>query len=132
MAANFNQGAITIFTVTGDVIVDAAWFVTNTVISTDSDLGTWALGTTGATALLQAQTTVAAGTFAQHDVWSNGTSVPQGVVIESADAHPFLISGDATNIILTVATQDTAGGTGDFYCMWMPASPDGAVTGSTI
>jgi len=121
---------VTIFTVTGDVLVMGAWATATTAVTTDSNAGTWALGVTSNTAALQAQTTVSASDFAQHNVWSNGGFSP-GQDLETTGT-PFAISGEGTNIILTIATQNTAGGTCVFYCLWAPISAGSSVVGSTI
>ena len=133
MATQFDTASspVTLFTVTGDVLVYSVWLVVgSTGISSDSDLATYEIGTTGNTAVFQANDVVASGDFAINDVWSNVTHLP-GAPVESAGV-PVAVSGDGTDIILTIADQNTAGGLCDFYCVWAPVSAGAMVLGLTI
>lgn len=132
MAGGFDNGTITIFTVTGDVIVWGAWFVVGSVaVTSAADSGTWTLGAVGNIGGLQAQTTVGSGVFGVNEVWSNA-GVEMGQTLEDAVSGGFAVSGDGTNIILTVASGNTTAGVGDFYCIWSPVSAGSSVVGSTI
>ena len=131
MATQFDTGTTTLFTVTGDVLVYAVWLVVgSTAITSDSDLATYEIGTTGNTDAFQKNDVVASGDFAVNDVWSNAGHTP-GQELEDG-AIPVAVSGDGTDIILTIADQNTAGGLCDFYCVWAPVSAGAMVLGLTI
>ncbi len=126
-----NPSTNTIFTVTGDVIVWAAWMVVGgTAITSSGNTGTLELGVTNNIAVLQASTTVGSGVFAAQDVWSNGAATP-GQDLETSGAGT-IVSGDGTNIIATVGTADLSAGVCDFYCIWSPLTPSATVVGTTI
>jgi len=133
MAGGFTltDSPVTIFTVTGDVIVWASWLVVGgTAITSVSNLAVISLGVAGNTAVLQAPFTVASGAMAANDVWSNAGSSP-GEELEAAGAG-VVVSGDSTNIILTVATNNITAGVCDLYCIWSPVSENATVIGTTI
>jgi hypothetical protein len=116
---------VTIFTITGDVLVRCFGTV-QTGITSHTDDGTLELGVEGNTAVLLAQTTVAgtATRLATGDVWTGAVSNRKALAVGNADW--FVIAGGA-NIILTIATNNMTAGAMTIYCEWIPISANGNV-----
>lgn len=115
------QGAFTIFTVTGDVYMQA--FGLCQVLMNSAGAATIELGIAGNTAALIAQTT--ATDLDQYETWQD--AVPEanpGAV--PLDARGFVIANGA-DVILTVATADLTAGDVDFVGRWWPISSNGNV-----
>ncbi len=108
----------TIFTVTGDVLVDVVAVVKTTLVGA----GTLEVGVAGATAALLAQVSDAT-TLAVNEVWA-----PDGTV-SLAEAYTPSIHGigGGLDIIGTVGSTNITAGVIDFYCFWQPLSSDGSV-----
>jgi hypothetical protein len=115
------QAAHTLFTVTGDVLVNV--FATCTTDVTGS--GTGAVGTANNTQAFIATTT---GTdIDAKEVWQNATPTAEvGAVVSTSKP----VSG-STDIILTIGTNTLTGGVVNFYCLWRPLSSTGNVTVTT-
>lgn len=114
-------GAHTLFTVTGNVIVQVFG-----VCDTDlTGAATLEVGVAGNTAALIAQTADAT-TIDDGEVLVDATSAV------GAEALPgsFIIN-DGADIIMTIGSTAVTGGAIDFYCLWRPLSSDGMVTVTT-
>lgn len=112
-------GAHTVFTVTGEVIINA-WAICTTDL-TSGGAATVALGTATSTASLANSTT--ATTIDNHFVWHEAINGAGGTI---SNAHCV-----NENIILTVGTTTVTGGVLVFYATWRPLSTDGNVTVAT-
>lgn len=115
---------VTIFTVTGTVLITCAGVVTTPLTSTSST-GTLALGVTGTTGGIIAATTVD-GTklHTANFVWGDATASSKIVALPATTGW-FIVSG--SNIILTVATNNMTAGGMDIYAMWLPLSAGATV-----
>ncbi len=111
-----SQGAVTLFTVTGDVIANTFGVCSEDL---EGDTATIEVGITGNTAAIIAQTTAT-------DI-NNGTIwVDTGpATVESLPTAKILTGG--TDIIETVGTAAISNGTLTFYCAWRPLSSDANV-----
>ncbi len=115
---------VTIFTVTGAVLMACAGAVTTAMTSTGGT-GTLALGVTGTIAGFIAATTVD-GTklHTAKQVWVD-TTATQFMASLPGTSSWFIVSG--TNVILTIATNNMASGGMDIYGMWYPLSAGATV-----
>jgi hypothetical protein len=107
----------TLFTVTGDVLVQ---FFAKCTVDVAGANGTVEVGVTGNTAALLALTTgtdIDAG-----DVWRDTGPAVGAEAINGAIA---IVGG--LDIIETVATANLTGGQLTYYCLWLPLSADGNV-----
>lgn len=110
------QGAATLFTVTGDVIVGLFAVCSENLAGAGATLE---VGIVGNTAALLAQTT--------------GTNIDAGHVwidnapatVEALPSPKILTNG--TDIIETIATNDVTDGTLTYYAFWRPLSSTGNV-----
>lgn len=110
---------VTIFTVTGTVLITCAGVVTTPLTST-GNTGTLALGVLGTTGGIIAATTVdATKLHTAGFVWAD-TSASAKIVALPATSSWFIVSG--SNIILTVATNSMTAGGMDIYATWIPLS----------
>lgn len=107
----------TIFTVTGDVIVDV-FGVIKTALT--GDTATLEVGVTDGTATLLAQET--ATDMDANMLWRDGS-----IALAEAFTPRYVGIGGGLDIIGTVATADITAGVIDFYCQWRPLSTDGLV-----
>lgn len=117
------QGAFTIFTVTGDVMVQV-FGVCQTAL-TSGGAATCELGITGNTAALIAQT--AFDDIDQYETWQDAGPEANPGNVDAAMADYFVIANGA-DIIMTVGTADLTAGVIDFDCFWRPLSTNGSVT----
>jgi len=107
----------TLFTVTGDVVIQGIWGICNTSLTGAS--GTVEVGVTGNTAALIAQETAT-----EIDAGGVYVSATQAVGVAPVAGSGALIAiHDGLDIIETVATTDIAAGQIDYYCVWAPAEP---------
>ena len=108
----------TIFTVTGDVLVEVVGVVKTTLVGA----ATLEVGVTGATAAILAQVADAT-TLAVNEFWAadNSVSLAEGF---APSVHGI---GGGLDIIGTVGTANITAGVIDFYCYWLPVSDDGNV-----
>ena len=115
-----DTGAYTIFTVTGDVVLEV-FGVCNTTLT--GATATIQLGVTGNTAVLIALTT---GTdLLANEIWHDTT--PTTTVEQIANTTRQFIVTNGQDAILTIATAALTAGDIDFYALWRPLSTDGNV-----
>jgi hypothetical protein len=117
------QGAYTIFTVTGNVVVTLAGVCL--VALTSGGAATIEVGIAGNTAGLIAQTT--ATDLDQYEVWRNATPEASGSTANITGAVRQSLVANGTDIIFTVGTADLTAGEIHFNAFWMPLSTDGNV-----
>jgi hypothetical protein len=110
----------TLFTVTGDVVVEVLGVVKTTL----EGAATIEVGVTGATAAILAQVSDAT-TLAVNEVWGADATV------SLAEGFTPTIHGigGGLDIIMTLASANITAGVIDFYCFYRPLSSDGEVTG---
>lgn len=108
------QGATTLFTVTGDVMVAIFANCSEDLAGANATIE---VGISGNTAALIAQTT--ATTIDNGEIWLDASPA----TVENYPTEKLLIAG--TDIIETIATADITDGTLTFYAMWIPISEDG-------
>lgn len=114
-------GAHTLFTVTGDVLVNVF-----AVCSTDvTGSGTGEVGVTGNTAALIAQTTGTA--IDAGEVWQNNTPTT-GIGAALGNAKPVT---NGLDVILTIGTDTFTAGVVTFYCLYRPLSTGASVSVTT-
>lgn len=111
-----DQGATTLFTVTGDVLVSVFAVCSESLAGASATIE---VGISGNTAALVAQTT--ATNINAGEVWVDTSPA----TVESVPADKILTNG--TDIIETVGTADITDGTLTYYCMWVPLT-----TGATV
>jgi len=111
---------ITVFTVTGDVVMAVVGVVKTSL--TTSDAITAELGVSGATTAFIAQVADATG-LAQHEIWHDA-SPDATIELESVWADRIVSNGQ--DVILTTTGTVTDGDI-TFYCRWYPLSSDGNV-----
>ena len=111
---------ISLFTVTGDVVLKVIGVVKTTL--TTSDNITAEVGVSGNTAVFIAQVADATG-LAQNEIWHDAS--PDATIEASSVWSEFVVS-NGQDIILTT-TGTVTDGVIDFYCFWMPLSSDGNV-----
>jgi hypothetical protein len=123
-APAWNTGALTIFTITGDVIL-TCWGAVTTALTSTGNTGTLALGVSGATTTLIGTTTVD-GTklHTAKFVWAD-TAAASLIVALPGTSGWYAVSG--TNVILTVATNNMTAGGMTIYCAWLPISAGASV-----
>ena len=115
------QAAYTIFTVTGDVVVQV--FGLCQILMDSGGAATIELGIAGNTAALIAQTT--ATELDAYETWQDASpEASPGAV--SLDSRGFVIANGA-DIILTISAADLTAGDVDFVCRWWPISNNGSV-----
>lgn len=108
----------TIFTVTGDVLVDVIGICKTTLVGA----ATLEVGVTDATAALLAQLANAT-ILVENEMWAPDAT-PTLAEAYTPTAHGI---GGGLDIIGTVGTADITAGVIDFYCFWRPLSSDGNV-----
>lgn len=112
---------LTLFTVTGDVLVRI--FGVCTTLLTSAGGGTLEVGVAGNTAALIALTT--ATEIDANEIWSD-TTPTLGVDTLASVLGPYIIV-NSLNIIETTATADITAGAVRYVCLWRPLSRDGLV-----
>lgn len=113
------QGAVPLFTVTGEVLIEKiVAFCTESLAGASATL---ALGVTGATTLFVAATT--ATDIDADEFWVDNAPDAAGVAVPAACKDVAI----SANIIGTVGTADITDGTIRFDVIWRPLSPDGMV-----
>lgn len=115
------QGAFTIFTVTGTVLLQV--FGVCTTLLDSGGAATIELGISGNTAALIAQTT--ATDLDAYETWQDATPEANPGAMDLT-SRSFVIANGA-DVILTVGTADLTAGVVDFYALWAPLSIDGAL-----
>ena len=118
------QGAFTIFTVTGDVLLQV--FGICDVAPTSGGTSTIELGVSGDTAGFIAQITDATDLIA-NEVWLDATPTLTKEILDPAAIPRTWIVANGQDVILTIGGADTTAGDIDFYALWRPLSGDGEV-----
>lgn len=113
----------TLFTVTGDVLVEVYGVVKTTLVGA----ATIEVGVTAATAAILAQVADAT-TLAENEIWGADATVSLAEAI-TPTIHGI---GGGLDIIMTLASANVTAGVIDFYCFWRPLSSDGNVVASGV
>ncbi len=116
---------LTLFTVTGDVLLNVWGAVTTPLTSTGAN-GTLAVGTAASTGGIIAATTVD-GTklHTAKYIWASTAGTPDILTLPNTSGW-YAVSG--TNIVLTIATNSMSAGGMTLYCIWMPISSGASVS----
>ena len=116
------QGAYTVFTVTGDVLIHAIFGICGTTF-TSGGAATIELGVSGSTAVLIAQTT--ATDLIANELWFDASPT---TAIEQLDltTRSFVVS-NGQDFIFTIGAADLTAGLVNLYCIWSPLSATGNV-----
>lgn len=112
------EGATTLFTVTGVVIVTVFAHCTSDLTGANATIE---VGISGNTAAVIAQTT--ATTIDSGEIWDDASPA----TIEALANNSEKIVAGGTDIIQTIATAAITGGVLTYYCLWTPVSSDGNV-----
>ena len=125
MSSDFDTGdsPVTIFTVTGDVLVQVFGVVQGTALTSASSTGTLAIGTAEDVDAIIDESTVNGTQFAATDVWIDATPA---LDVEAMNLDWFAVGGGA-NIIVTIATNNITAGALEIYCLFRPLSSNGNV-----
>lgn len=115
---------ITLFTVTGRVLMRIAAFTTAAFTST-ATTGTLALGVAAATTLFMGTTTANGTNFPAANVPWVGTTAVVGAALQQNASQWFLNA--SANVILTVATNSMTAGGMVLVCEWIPLSAGATV-----
>lgn len=110
---------LTIFTVTGDVMIGVFGVCTTDLASAGG--GNLSLGITGNATLFNAVTTATA--IDQNEVWIDTTPA----IGEAVDSLSFYIVGNGVDVVETVGTADITAGQIYYVALWRPLSPDSSV-----
>lgn len=116
-------GQHTLFTVTGDVIVNV-FGICNTDL-TSGGAATISVGSVGNVAGIVAATT--ATDIDDGDIWVDATP---GVQLEALPQRGFVVN-DGQDITIDILVAAITGGAIDFYCLWRPLESTGLVTATT-
>jgi hypothetical protein len=111
---------ISLFTVTGDVVIKIIGIVKTSLTTTDAI--TASVGVAGNPAILIPQVADAT-TLVQNVIWHDAT--PDAMIEQFSVFNEYIIS-NGQDIILTTTGTVTAGSIA-FYCFWLPLSSDGNV-----
>ncbi len=106
---------VTLFTVTGKVLLQLMAVVTNGLVE---------VGVAGATAAMLPQVVVNGTNFPTGAVWTD--SSPTLKAESLGDAYSAVFEADA-NVIATIATNSVTAGGLIIYCRWIPLSPGATV-----
>ena len=117
---NNTAGAVSLFTVTGDVIVRVIGIVKVNVVSMAGCNGS--VGIAGTTAFFIPITDITL--MAANEIWFDNSPDAQ---IEALTALQSAIISNGNDIILTLSAQADSGQV-DFYCIWTPLSAGASVT----
>lgn len=117
---------VTLFNVSGLVIVKVVATSDGSAVTSTSDTGTLAVGISGATTLLLGTTTINTTNFPSGGAIQIDTSpTVHGEVLVAANLTGALID---SNIILTIATNSMLLGSLRYVCLWQPMSANSSVT----
>lgn len=114
-------GAVPIFTVTGEVLIEKLVPFCTTLLTEAGATATLALGVTGSTSLFIAATNAVE--IDANEFWVDTTPDANGVALP-ATLKDIIVTD---NIIATVAAQAVNAGVIRFDVLWRPLSPDGNV-----
>jgi hypothetical protein len=117
-----STGTITLFTVTGDVILRVFGICKTDLASAGAC--NIVLGVAGTTNKFIASTNVT--TLVANEIWNDAT--PTTTIELDSSVVSYIISG-SQNVILTLSAQIDSGAM-DFYCQWRPLSSDADVIAS--
>ena len=120
-SGNGAQGSVTVFTVTGEVLV--ATIVHYCTENLEGASATISSGVTGSTSLFVVNPTGGAPDIDANEFWIDATPDAYGVALD-AKQKDIVIDQD---VILTIGTADITDGTLEITCHWMPISTDGNV-----
>lgn len=107
--------AYTLFTVTGDVIVQV--FGVADVALTSGGAATIEVGVSGNTASIIAQTTATA--LIANEIWHDATPTTTLEAIDIEGTKTVVVA-NGQDIILTIGGAAVTAGDVDFYCLWRP------------
>lgn len=115
---------VTLFTVTGDVLLNC-WGVVTTAMTSTGATGTLALGVADAAAALIAATTIN-GTILNvaKQIWTSTGGVQTAYALPGTSGW-FAVS--SSNIVLTIATNNMSAGGMRLNCIWIPISAGATV-----
>lgn len=116
---------VTLFTVTGDVIV-RVWATVQTGLTSTATTGTLEIGVTGNTAGLLPQVVANGTNFPTGAVWVDVTPTLKSEAFTAANTNWAPIAGSA-NVICTIATNSMTAGAITFYCQYLPVSSGASV-----
>jgi len=116
------QAAYTIFTITGDVMMQVFGICDVAVTGATTTLE---LGVVGNTAVFLPQ--IVGTILIANEIWHDVT--PDATVDQrtAALSVPFIVA-NGQDAILTIGTADVTAGDIDFYALWRPLSADGDVS----
>lgn len=112
-------GAATLFTVTGDVIIQLFGICTESLAGATATIEA---GVSGNTPGIIEQTT--ATNITANKIWRDNSP---GTGVEDVPTGLFKAVAQGLDIIETIATANVTDGTIIFYCFWRPLSTDGNV-----
>ena len=116
-------GPYTIFTVTGDVLLQV--FGICDIALTSGGAATIELGVSGDTAGFIAQTT--ATLLIANEVWTDATPTLTKEILDPAAVPRTWIVANGQDVIFTIGAFALTAGDIDFYALWRPLSSDGLV-----
>lgn len=119
LAANGAQGAKTLFTITGTVLVRLCAVCTENLAGATGTISVGIAGSTAAIIALTTATDIDAG-----EIWNDATPNSS---IEAASVLAQYIIANGADIIATIATADLTDGLLEFYCFWEALSENGNV-----
>ena len=117
------QKAYTIFTVTGDMLLQV--FGICDVALESGGVAKIELGVSGDTAAFVAQATATA--LIANEVWIDATPTLTKEILDPAAIPRIWIVANGQDVILTVSAADLTAGDIDFYALWRPLSADANV-----
>ena len=119
------QGAFTIFTVTGDVLLQV-FGICDVQPAVAAGTPTLELGVSGDTTAYIAQIVNATDLIA-NEVWLDATPTLTQEILDPAVIPRTWIVANGQDTILTIGGADLTAGDIDFYALWRPLSTDGLV-----
>lgn len=117
-----SQGAFTIFTITGDLLLQVFGICDVTLLGATATIE---LGVSGDTAGFIAQAT--ATDLIADEVWIDATPTLTKEILDPAVVPRTWIVAAGQDAIMTIGTADLTAGDIDFYALWRPLSGDGLV-----
>ncbi|KKN19517.1 hypothetical protein LCGC14_0945040 [marine sediment metagenome] len=117
------QIAYTIFTLTGDVLIQT--FGICDVALESGGVAKIELGVSGDTAAFIAQAT--ATELIANEVWIDATPTLTKEILDPAAVPRTWIVANGQDVILTISAADLTAGDIDFYALWRPLSPGASV-----
>lgn len=118
---------VTVFTVTGTVMLRLMPYVTVAFTSTSST-GTLALGTSDNASSITAATTANGTNFAAGDVWTTTTTTKGNVL---ANTGNWLLVRGTETVTVTIGTNSMTAGGMVIICQWIPLTSGASVVAAT-